>query len=361
MKRRLEIARGLLHSPRVLFLDEPTVGLDPQTRLSIWGYIDELRRAEQITIFLTTHYMDEAENCDRIAIMDAGKVIALDTPAGLKASIGTDTVRLRTADDDAVMHRELIRFAQDRLRFASALVQPVLFLFVLGTGLSSLTEGSTGGIDLRTFMYPGILATSTMFTAIFAAVSIVWDREFGFLREMLVAPVRRGSIIVGKALGGATVATLQSVVILLLAPVVGVSLTPVIVLVILALVFLLSFTLTSLGLVVVARIQQIQTVMGIMQMLVLPLSFLSGALYPVGNLPGWLALLVKLNPVTYAVHPVRTAAFSGLDASPQAVARLNPPITWNGWAVPALLQVGLVAVIGVIFLGVAVKQFQKVE
>jgi len=101
MKRRLEIARGLLHSPRVLFLDEPTVGLDPQTRLSIWGYIDELRRAEQITIFLTTHYMDEAENCDRIAIMDAGRIIALDTPAGLKASIGTDTVRLRTADDDS--------------------------------------------------------------------------------------------------------------------------------------------------------------------------------------------------------------------------------------------------------------------
>lgn len=101
MKRRLEIARGLLHSPRVLFLDEPTVGLDPQTRLSIWGYIDELRQTENITIFLTTHYMDEAENCDRIAIVDAGKVIALDTPTGLKASVGTDTVRLRTADDDA--------------------------------------------------------------------------------------------------------------------------------------------------------------------------------------------------------------------------------------------------------------------
>ncbi len=99
MKRRLEIARGLLHSPRVLFLDEPTVGLDPQTRLSIWGYIDELRQSENITIFLTTHYMDEAENCDRIAIMDAGRVIALDTPVGLKASIGTDTIRLRTADD----------------------------------------------------------------------------------------------------------------------------------------------------------------------------------------------------------------------------------------------------------------------
>jgi ABC-2 type transport system ATP-binding protein len=101
MKRRLEIARGLLHSPRVLFLDEPTVGLDPQTRASIWEYLDSLRRQEDLTIFLTTHYMDEAEYCDRIAIMDAGKIVALDTPTALKAQIATDRVRLVTADDEA--------------------------------------------------------------------------------------------------------------------------------------------------------------------------------------------------------------------------------------------------------------------
>jgi len=101
MKRRLEIARGLLHSPRVLFLDEPTVGLDPQTRASIWEYLDQLRRQEDLTIFLTTHYMDEAEHCDRIAIMDAGRIVALDTPQALKAAIGTDRVRLVTADDPA--------------------------------------------------------------------------------------------------------------------------------------------------------------------------------------------------------------------------------------------------------------------
>ncbi len=260
-----------------------------------------------------------------------------------------------------VMHRELIRFSQDRLRFASALVQPVLFLFVLGTGLSSLTDRSTGDVDLQTFMYPGILATSTMFTAVFSAVSIVWDREFGFLREMLVAPVRRASIILGKALGGALVATMQSIVILLLAPVVGVSLTPLLALAILGQIFLLSFTLTSLGLVVVARIQQIQTVMGIMQMVVLPLSFLSGALYPVTNLPTWLTVLVKINPVTYAVNPIRTATFSQVDASQQALDALNPPITWFGWEVPIALQLGLVAVLGVVFLALAVRQFKTVE
>ena len=105
MKRRLEIARGLLHSPRVLFLDEPTVGLDPQTRASIWEYIHELRRTEEITIFLTTHYMDEAENCDRIAIMDSGRIVALDDPKALKASVGTDRVQITTADDAAAIER----------------------------------------------------------------------------------------------------------------------------------------------------------------------------------------------------------------------------------------------------------------
>jgi ABC-2 type transport system ATP-binding protein len=103
MKRRLEIARGLLHSPRVLFLDEPTVGLDPQTRSSIWRYIRELKQAEDITIFLTTHYMDEAEYCDRIAIMDSGKIIALDTPEALKASVGDDRVQIEADDSQAAI------------------------------------------------------------------------------------------------------------------------------------------------------------------------------------------------------------------------------------------------------------------
>jgi len=103
MKRRLEIARGLLHAPRVLFLDEPTVGLDPQTRASIWEYIDQLKQREDITIFLTTHYMDEAEHCDRIAIMDEGRIVVVDTPAALKASVGTDRVRIETDDDQAAI------------------------------------------------------------------------------------------------------------------------------------------------------------------------------------------------------------------------------------------------------------------
>jgi ABC-2 type transport system ATP-binding protein len=103
MRRRLEIARGLMHSPRVLFLDEPTIGLDPQTRRSIWSYIRELQKREEITIFMTTHYMDEAEWCDRIAIMDHGQIVALDAPETLKAGVGTDRVSIHTQDDDAAI------------------------------------------------------------------------------------------------------------------------------------------------------------------------------------------------------------------------------------------------------------------
>jgi ABC-2 type transport system permease protein len=260
-----------------------------------------------------------------------------------------------------VVQRDLIRTLQDRTRFVSALLQPLLFLFVLGSGLSSLTRGATGSIDLRTFMFPGILATSTLFTAIFSAVSIVWDREFGFLREMLVAPVRRSSIILGKALGGATVATVQGAVVLCLAPVVDVPLTVGLVLTLLAEVFLLSFTLTALGLAVVARITQVQTVMGLMQVLLLPLSFLSGALYPLSGLPTWLSVAVRLNPLTYAVHPVRTAVFAHLSLPADVTARLNPPITWAGWVVPTWLQLLLVGAIGTMLMAVAVRQFQKVE
>jgi ABC-2 type transport system permease protein len=126
-------------------------------------------------------------------------------------------------------------------------------------------------------------------------------------------------------------------------------------------VFLLSFTLTALGLAIVARITQVQTVMGLMQVLLLPLSFLSGALYPLSNLPTWLGIVVRLNPLTYAVHPIRQAVFNHLDVSPEVRARLTPPITWFGWVVPNALQLVLVAAIGTALMALAIKQFQKVE
>ena len=120
MRRRLEIARGLLHAPRVLFLDEPTIGLDPQTRSSIWSYIRELQERERTTIFMTTHYMDEAEFCDRIAIMDRGEIVALDTPAELKARVGADRVQIQTGDDAAALEALRERFGIEGTKNATA-------------------------------------------------------------------------------------------------------------------------------------------------------------------------------------------------------------------------------------------------
>src|SRR4029077_11646485 len=147
-----------------------------------------------------------------------------------------------------VWRRELIRFRTDRLRAITALVQPFLFLFILGTGLSNLAGGSlphTASFDFKTFIYPGVLAMSVLFTAIFSAGSIVWDREFGFLREILVAPVSRAAIVLGKCLGGATVATLQGSILILISGLNGIPYNVVLIVQMLAIMLLLAFMTTA--------------------------------------------------------------------------------------------------------------------
>jgi ABC-2 type transport system permease protein len=240
-----------------------------------------------------------------------------------------------------VWRRELIRFRSDRLRAITALVQPVLFLFVLGTGLGRLAgHGLPPGINYKTFVYPGVLAMSVLFTSIFSAASIVWDREFGFLREMLVAPVRRWAIVLGKCLGGATVATFQGIVFLALAGAAHVPYNPVLLLTLVGELLLLSFTLTAFGVMMAARIKQIQAFMALTQMLLMPLFFLSGALYPLSGLPTWLTVLTRIDPLTYIVSPMRHAVFSHLNLSPLASQTLSPAITWDGWVVPLGLCIG---------------------
>jgi len=258
-----------------------------------------------------------------------------------------------------VWQRELIRFRTDRMRIITSLVQPALFLFVLGTGLSSLAGASAGGVPLQTFLFPGVLAMAVMFTAMFSAASIVWDREFGFLREMLVAPVSRAAIVFGKCLGGATVATFQGALVLALAGVVGIPYSPGLILVLVLELLLLAFTLTAVGVMAAARIQQIQAFMALTQMILMPLFFLSGALFPLSNLPSWLAVLTRLNPLTYAVDPLRRAVFDHLDVSPQAASTFNPGVTWGGWQVPVALELLIVAVAGLLMLLVAIAQFRR--
>ena len=260
-----------------------------------------------------------------------------------------------------VWRRDLIRFFNDRIRMMATLVQPLLFLFVLGTGLQQLSSASTHGVNLKTFIYPGILCISVMFTAMFSAASIVWDREFGFLREMLVAPVRRSSIVIGKCFGGATVACTQGVIMILLAPLVGVPLSLGLVVGIFALQALLAFTITAFGVMIAVRIKQMQAFFGVMQMIVMPMFFISGALFPVAGLPVWLAVLNRLDPLTYAVDPMRRLVFSHLNISPAARHVLDPGVTWWGYHVPALLEVAVILVLGLLMLGIAIWEFSATE
>ena len=285
------------------------------------------------------------------AIDPGAPVAGVHVPAtGLRHQVRATTV---------VWQREMIRFGRDRSRIVSSLVQPVLFLFVLGTGLSSLL--STGDVDFRTFLFPGVLAMSVLFTAAFAGISMVWDREFGFLREMLVAPVGTTAILTGKCLGGATVATLQSLVILALAGLVDVPYDPVMMLELVCLLFLMAFMITALWLVLAARVKQIQSAMPLVQLTITPLMFLSGALFPLSNLPTWLKVVTTLNPMTYAVESIRSVVFDHLDLTPAVRATFDPGITWGGWQVPIGVQVAVVVVTCLVLLGLAVARFARTE
>src|SRR2546421_6252012 len=271
------------------------------------------------------------------------------------------TLRSELRAIKVVWQRELVRFSRDRLRLLPSLVQPFLFLFVLGTGLSRLASAGTHGVNLRTFVYPGVLCLAVMFTAMFSAASLVWDREFGFLREMMVAPVRRSSLVLGKCLGGATVASFQGVIVLCLAGLVGVPYAAGLLALVFVLQLLLAFAITAFGVMVAARITQMQSFMALMQMAIMPMFFLSGALFPVSGLPQWLAILNRLDPLTYAVDPMRRAVFAHLHISPVARHALDPGVTWWSWHIPSLLEAAVVGLIGLTMLAVAIVQFSRAE
>jgi ABC-2 type transport system permease protein len=189
----------------------------------------------------------------------------------------------------------------------------------------------------------------------------VWDREFGFLREMMVAPVRRSSLVLGKCLGGATVAGFEGVIVLALAPLVGVPYTPVLIVEIFALQLLLAFTITAFGVMVAARVTQMQSFMALMQMAIMPMFFLSGALFPVAGLPQWLTILNRIDPLTYAVDPMRRAVFAHLHIGPVARHALDPGVTWWSWRIPSLVEAAVVGTIGLAMLAVAIVEFSRAE
>ena len=271
------------------------------------------------------------------------------------------TLRSELRAIKAVWRRELIRFSRDRLRILVSLVQPFLFLFVLGTGLSTLVSNSTHGVNFRTFIYPGILCMAVMFTAMFSAASIVWDREFGFLREMMVAPVRRSSIVLGKCVGGATVATFQGVIVMAIGPLVGVHYTVGLAIEVFALLLLLAFSITAFGMMAAARVTQMQSFMALMQMAIMPHVLPLRSPVPSQQTAPLVGGLNRLDPLTYAVDPMRRAVFAHLDISPVVRHALAPGVTWWGWHVPGLLEAAMVGIIGLVMLAIAIAEFSAVE
>jgi ABC-2 type transport system permease protein len=259
-----------------------------------------------------------------------------------------------------IWYRDVIRYFRDRFRLLVSLVQPLLYLVIFGTGLSSSLRGIgggagggfAGGLDYKQFLFGGVIGMTILFVSMFSAVSIVWDREFGFLKEILVAPIKRSAVAIGKTLGGATQAMVQGAILLLLAPVAGVKLTLVSVLEVIPLMFITAFALTAVGVALASRMRSMQGFQGMMNFLMMPMFFLSGALFPLRGLPDWMTVLTHADPLAYGVDPIRKVILIGSGVSSSAVDKFG--LTWGDQPIPILVEAGIVMAFGLVMLAVAI-------
>lgn len=259
-----------------------------------------------------------------------------------------------------VWRREMIRFVRARSRIVIRLAQPVLVLFVLGVGLTPLV-GRAGGVDFTTFVFPGVVAISVVTIAINSAASVVWDREFGFLREMLVAPVSRASLVIGKTLGGASVATINGLIMLILTPTVKIRLTALTVVEMIGISLLMAFTVTAFGVFIAARIQTRETFHTVNQFLLLPMLFLSSALFPLHGLPTWLSTITRINPLTYTVDPLRRVIFTAQHLPATATTRYGSGVELFGTVLPIWSELLITLAFATVFLTGAVHALGHTE
>ncbi len=265
-----------------------------------------------------------------------------------------------------IWYRDLVRFSRDRARLVASLAQPLLYLLIFGTGLSSALSGasgtfggpgSTGGLTYVQFIVPGIIGMAVLFSAIFGAMSIVWDREFGFLKEVLVAPIDRSAVAIGKALGGATQAMIQGLVLLVLAPLVGIDLSLVMILALVPLTFVLAFSLSALGVAIASRMKSMQGFQMIMTFLMMPMFFLSGALFPLQGLPTWMNVLTRLDPAAYGMDPLRRVVL-GASLPPAVVDGMGLDLFGSVLPIPA--EAAILLAFGALMLWIAIRNFRVV-
>ena len=250
-----------------------------------------------------------------------------------------------------IAYRELLRFVQDRPRMVSSFSMPIIFLIIFGAGFGRLIGQMMPGVDYIQFMYPGILAMTVLMTSVMSGISIVWDREFGFLKEVLVSPLSRSGVLAGKAVGAATIAIIQGAIMLVLAPIVNVPINLGTVLALLPLLLILSLALSGLGLLIGARMRSQQGFQIVMQLVIFPMMFLSGIFFPVSGVATWLEVLSKLNPVTYGIDAIRQV-FLGTEVA---------GVTVFGHTMGIVDSAIVVAMVGVVFLTTATWVFNKQE
>ena len=234
--------------------------------------------------------------------------------------------------------RDLIRHFRDRVRLLGSIIRPVLWLLIMGTGLRAAFN--VHGVSYTHFIFPGIIAMNLIFSAMQSTISIIWDREFGFLREILVAPIPRSSIVLGKALSGSTVAFIEGLFVLVFAPFIRINIPLVNLFLLLPLMFLIGFVCTSLGIVIAARMTSFEGFGVISNFVIMPMFFLSGAMFPIDNLPHWINFVIRLNPLTYGVDLLR----------------------WNTLGIKTFalyIDFMFLAVFSIIMLGIGVFEFSK--
>lgn len=251
-----------------------------------------------------------------------------------------------------VSYRELLRFVNERSRIVSSLAFPLLFLVIFGAGFANVIGTVAPGVDFIQFMYPGIIAMTVLTSSLFAGVSVVWDREYGFLREIMVAPIGRSGIVLGKAIGATVTALLQVAIMLVLAPIVGATLTPEILLALIPVVTILALGLSGLGILIATFMTSQQGFQLVIQLLIFPLIFLAGVFFPVNDVPPWLAVVSKLNPLTYGVDAIRQiflGSSSGLG------------VVVLGHTMTIAEEIAVVGILGAILLGGAIIAFNRQE
>jgi ABC-2 type transport system permease protein len=255
-----------------------------------------------------------------------------------------------------IAYRDLLRFLQERSRFLSTFAMPILFLVIFGAGFKNVIGPLAPGIDFVQFIYPGIIAMTILMGSLMSGLSIVWDREFGFLREVLVAPISRGSIVLGKVIGSAIISLGQAIIMLILAPFLQVNLSLILILKLIPVMIIISVAISGLGILIASRMRSQQGFQLLVQIVIMPMTFLSGVFFPVNNVAAWLSVISKLNPLTYGVDAVRQIFLGVTTAPAQAIG-----VTIFGHTMGVLDDTLIVVGLGVILLVLAILAFSKQE